>query len=105
MSNLLPLVIQLKSCPAQDDRITTKRLLETWDSFKQIAPDQGDTISSAMMAGLILYDPETFASLLTAAEQEQLITLGLIALERYQNRTNPPNKLGKLIAAAIKETI
>jgi hypothetical protein len=105
MSNLLPLVIQLKSCPAQDDRITTKRLLETWDSFKQIAPDQGDTISSAMMAGLILYDPETFASLLTAAEQEQLITLGLIALERYQTRTNPPNKLGKLIAAAIKETI
>jgi len=105
MSNLLPLVTRLKACPAQDDRITTKRLLETWDSFKQIAPDQGDTISSAMMAGLILYDPETFASLLTAAEQEQLITLGLIALERYQNRTNPPNKLGKLIAAAIKETI
>jgi len=105
MSNLLPLVTRLKACPAQDDRITTKRLLEMWDSFKQIAPDQGDTISSAMMAGLILYDPETFASLLTAAEQEQLITLGLIALERYQNRTNPPNKLGKLIAAAIKETI
>jgi hypothetical protein len=105
MSKLLPLVTQLKSCPTQDDRITTKRLFEAWASFKQIAPDRGDSISSAMLAGLILYDPETFASLLTAAEQEQLITLGLVALERYQTRTNPPNKLGKLIAEAIKETI
>ena len=105
MSILLPLVTRLKACPAQDDRLTTKRLLETWASFKQIAPEHGDSISSAMMAGLILYDPETFASLLTPAEQEQLITLGLVALERYQARTNPPNKLGKLIAAAVKETI
>ena len=105
MSKLLPLVNRLKACPTQDDRITTKRLLETWDSFKQIAPEHGDTISSAMLAGLILYDPETFASLLTAAEQEQLITLGLVALERYQTRTNPPNKLGQLLAATLKETI
>ena len=105
MSKLLPLVNRLKACPAQDDRITTKRLLETWAGFKQIAPEHGDSISTAMLAGLILYDPETFASLLTAAEQEQLITLGLVALERYQARSNPPNPVGKVIAEAIKETI
>ena len=105
MSNLLPLVTRLKACPTQDDRITPKRLFEAWASFKQIAPERGDPISSALLAGLILFEPEPFASLLTAAEQEQLITLGLVALERYQTRSNPPNQLGKVIAEAIKETI
>lgn len=105
MSTLLPLVTRLKACPTQDDRITPKRLCETWAGFRQLAPERGEPISSALLAGLILFEPEPFASLLTVAEQEQLITLGLVALERYQARTNPPNQLGKLIAEAIKETI
>lgn len=105
MNQLLPLVTRLKACPTQDDRITAQRLCEAWAGFRQLAPERGEPISSALLAGVILFEPEPFASLLTAAEQEQLITLGLVALERYQVRTNPPNQLGKLIAEAIKETI
>src|SRR5262245_16095685 len=102
---LLPLVAKLKTCSTQDDRITTKRFVETWNSFKQIAPEHGDTITSAMLIGLVLYDPENFASLLTRAEQEQLIALGLLALARYQQRANPSNNMGKHIAAALKESL
>ena len=102
---LQPLVAKLRGCPAQEERITEKQFIETWDNFKQIAPEHGDTISSAMMVGVILYDPEIFASLLTKAEHGQLITLGLTAAERYRQRSNPPNKLGKLIVATVKETI
>jgi hypothetical protein len=102
---LLPLVAKLKSCPTQDDRITPQRFVETWNSFKQIAPEHGDTVTSAMLVGLVLYDPETFAPLLTPAEREQLIRLGLVAQERYQRRTNPANNLGKRIVASLKESI
>ena len=55
------------------------------------------------MVGVILYDPETFAPLLNEAEHTQLQSLGQSALERYLQLTNPPNKLGKTIAAALKE--
>jgi hypothetical protein len=53
---------------------------------------------------VILYDEEMFACLLTKAEHAQLIALSRTAQARYLQRTNPPNKLGNLIAAAVKET-
>jgi len=102
---LLPLVEQLKACPSRNHRITVKRLNETWACFKTIAPENGDTITPAILTGLILYDPETFASLLNAAEHAQLLALGKTALERYEQQTHPPNALGKTIVAALKETI
>jgi hypothetical protein len=57
----------------------------------------------AVLAGVILQD-EPFARLLNEAERAQLAALAKAALERYQQRTHPPNKLGKIIAAAIKES-
>jgi len=101
---LLPLVAKLKACPTQDDRITKKRFLESWNSFKTIAPEQGDEITPAVVVGVILYDDEVFACLLNEAEHAQLIALSRIAAERYLQRTNPPNKLGNVIAASLKES-
>ena len=42
------------------------------------------------------------ARLLNVTEQEQLRVLVNLALDRYEQQTNPPNKLGKLIAGIIK---
>jgi hypothetical protein len=57
------------------------------------------------MAGLILYD-ETFAQLLNEAERSQMLALaGNLAVERYRQETNPPNQLGKLIAASLEGII
>ena len=33
-----------------------------------------------------------------------MAALAEMALERYRQKTNPPNKLGKIIAAALKES-
>jgi hypothetical protein len=105
MNALLPLVQRLKNCPTQDDRINAKGLVASWNSLKIITPELGDTITPALLVGVILYDLEGFGPLLLHAEREQLIQLGQLALRRYQERTNPPNKPGKLIAAALKEVL
>ena len=102
-SVLLPLMARLKACPARDHRLSEKRLIETWGRCKQIALEPGDAITPAIMAGVILHDPESYAPLLSAAEHAQLQALGKAALERYLQSTNPPNKLGKLIAGIIKK--
>jgi hypothetical protein len=103
--DLKALAAGLKECPTQDERITKKRFLETWNSFKTITPEQGDEIIPAVVAAVILHDEEGFIGcLLNQAEQAQLVALSKVAWERYLQRTNPPNKLGNLIAAALKET-
>lgn len=102
-NNLRPLFARLQACPSLDNRITEKLLLESWGEFRQLAPDHGDEITPALMAGLVLYDQELFAPLLNEAERAQLIALAQLARERYQQKTNPPNRLGKTLAAALKE--
>ena len=104
-SALLPLFGKLRECPSRDERITEKRLADTWSRLKEITPEHGDTITPAVVAGVILYHPQTFALLLNDAEQAQLQALGKVALERYLQLTNPPNILGKTIAAALKEDV
>ncbi len=57
-----------------------------------------------ILAALLLQD-HRFARLLNATEQEQLHGLVNLALERYEQQTNPPNKLGKLLVGIIKDEI
>ena len=102
-NTLLPLVEELKACGSRDNRFSEKLLVEAWNGFKQTDPEHGDEITPAVMAGLVLADEEDFAQLLTEAERSQMLALAKLALERYQQKTNPPNKLGKIIAAALKE--
>ena len=100
---LLPLVTQLRERPTRDERPSAKQFIETWSAFKQIAPEHGDAVTPAIVVGVILYDTEVFAPLLNGAEHAQLQALGKVALERYLQITHPPHKLGKTLAAAIKE--
>ncbi len=101
---LLPLVAQLKACPTQDSSFSEKLLLEAWERFKHTGWDRGTEPTPAVMAALLLHD-ENLARLFNAVERVQLLALSTVALERYQEKTNPPNKLGKTIAASLKETI
>lgn len=102
-SALLPLVAILKACPAHDNGFSEETLSKTWERFKQQAWESGDEPPPDVMAGLILHDKQ-FAQLLNEAERSQMAALAEMALERYRHKTNPPNKLGKIIAAAIKES-
>lgn len=104
-SGLLPLVAKLKACPAHDHGFTQKLLVETWGCLKQTDLEHGDELTPSIMAGLVLYDEEQFAQLLNEAERSQLAALAKTALERFKEKSNPPNKLGKTIAAALKEKI
>ncbi|MEQ2010129.1 MAG: hypothetical protein ABMA26_25380, partial [Limisphaerales bacterium] len=66
--------------------------------------DRGTEPSPAVMAALVLHD-ENIAKLLNAVERVQLLALSEAAQERYQQKTKPPNQLGKTIAASLKESI
>ena len=102
--SLLPLVTQLKACPTQDASFSEKLLIEAWERFKYTGWDRGTEPTPAVMAALVLHDENT-ARLLNPAERVQLLALSTVALERYLERTNPPNQLGKTIAASLKESI
>ena len=100
---LRPLVARLKACPTQDSSFSEKLLLEAWERFKHTGWDRGTDPTPAVMAGLILHD-ENLARLLNAAERVQLLALSEVALERFQEKSNPPNQLGTTIAATLKES-
>ena len=100
---LLPLVTILKTCPAHDHGFSQKLLVATWDSLRQTDLEHGDELTPSIMAGLVLFDDEQFAQLLNEAEHAHLTALARTALERFNEKSNPPNKLGKTIAAALKE--
>ena len=99
---LRPLVARLKACPTQDNSYSEKLLLEAWERFKHTGWDRGTEPTPAVIAGLVMHD-ENIARLLSTAERMQLLALSTVALERYQQKTNPPNQLGKTIAASLKE--
>ena len=102
-NNLLALVDRLKACPAYDTSISEKALHETWNCFRQIDLEDGDAVTPAIVAALVLHDDEVFAGLLNEEENSRLLALAKTAFDRYQQITNPPNKLGKLIAGIIKK--
>ena len=92
------LFAQLKECPSRYNRFPGEVERQTWEHFKL-----EDELTPAVLAGLVLYD-DTFAQLLNEAERSQMLVLAAKALERYRQETNPPNQLGKLIAASLEES-
>ena len=94
---------RLKACPSLDTRISKSALLETWKCFQRLDPEQGDEVTPAIMAGILLFDEEQFSPLLTADELTQLAAIASRALDRYQLKTNPPNQPGKALAASLKK--
>ena len=97
------LFAQLKECPSRYNRFPGEMPRQTWERFQRMAWEPEDELTPAVMAGLILYD-DTFAQLLNEAERSQMLALAGKALERYRQETNPPNQLGKIIAASLEES-
>jgi len=102
-SSLGMLAAQLKACPARDQNCSRKRVIALWNSFRKLAPENGDEITPAVLAGLLIYDDPLSTSLLPEAERTQLTALVHNALERFHDQTH--HKLGKTIAATIKESL
>jgi len=100
---LRALVTSLKGCPTQDDSCSPKLLIDLWERFRKLRPEEGEEVTASIIAGLVLYNQQAFPGLLNEAERSQLVALSQTALERYLTRAHPPNKLGKTIASAIKE--
>lgn len=99
---LLLLVQELRACPSRDTRLTEKSVRDAWDQFKADGWTPGAYPPFSVLAALVLRD-EVTATLLTTEELGQLLALGELALTRYRERTQPPNPIGRLIAATIKE--
>ena|ERR1041385_5723242 len=99
-SALLPLVAKLKSCPAHNNEFSKEFVRDTWEGFKD-AWKPGNNPTPAVIAALVIYN-STFALLLDEAERAQLLALSNVALDRFEQKTNPPNKLGKTLAAILE---
>ena len=98
------LATQLKACPTQDTSFSEKLLFEAWERFKLTGWERGRPPTSSVIAGLLVQD-ESVAKLLTSVEHTQLLGLCSSALERYHEKANPPNPVGKTIAATLNESI
>lgn len=101
---LLPLFKKLTTCPSRDDRITEKRLIETWNCLREINLQQGAEVTPSILIAVVLYDDEQFAELLNEAEHTQLFALARAVFDRYKQFTQPANLLGKTMAASLKES-
>jgi hypothetical protein len=99
---LLPLVAKLKSCSSHDASISREMFLECWDELRREDVRAFINPTAPVMAALVLSD-DRFKQLLNEAENTQLLALVNLAVERYEQKTSPPNKLGKLIAGIIKK--
>ena len=97
------IVATLRACPAQHASVSRERFIAGWAELcrEDVTPFIKPTIP--VMAALVLHD-DRFASLLNSSERDQLDALIQLALDRYEQQTNPPNKLGRLIADCVRAT-
>ena len=96
------IVATLRACPSQHASVSRERFLVGWAELchEDVTPFHKPTVP--VMAALLLHD-DRFASLLNSSERDQLDALIQLALDRYEQQTNPPNKLGRLLTGLIKE--
>lgn len=99
-TSLQPLMAKLKGCPSHEASVSRELFIESWADLCREDVSPFVKPSPPVMAALLLHD-EQFTGLLNETEQTQLTSLVQLALERYDQQTRPPNKLGKLIAGCI----
>ena len=97
------LVQTLKASPTLETGITPKLVQEIWDCMRDIKPQQGDEVTSAMLVALILYDVDSFADLLTDQQRDQLHLIAGQVMQNYETAIKPKNQVGQLLATTIKE--
>ncbi len=97
---LLPLALQLKACPTDDNRVSIELVRDAWEGFRD-AWRPGSSLTPTIIAALVIHNGN-FALLLDEAENAQILALSKLALERFEQKSNPPNKLGKTLAAILE---
>jgi hypothetical protein len=97
---LLPLALKLRACPTQNSRFSQELLRERWECFNE-GWRPGNILLPSVIAALTIHDKD-FAQLLNEAERAQMLALSKLALERFEENTNPPNKFGKTLAAILE---
>ena len=92
------IVATLRACPTHHASVSRERFQGSWAELcrEDVTPLLKPTIP--VMAALLLHD-DRFAALLDSSERDQLDSLIQLALDRYEQQTNPPNKLGRLLTA------
>lgn len=98
MNTLLTLVQTLRTCPTHAVTVSPELASRVWSGLIRLEITAKPSLP--VMAALVL-DDFRFAGLLEAAENQQLQALVRLALDRYEQQTNPPNKFGKLLAGNI----
>ena len=102
---LQPVFEKLRSCPTREACVSRAVFLESWEQLRFESMEHQILPSEHVLAALVLYEDQ-FARLLTGDEYNQLRGLAKVALERYRQITEPPNKVGKIIAGIFnKESI
>jgi hypothetical protein len=99
---LLSLVAELQRCGSRNGQAMQQTVSEVWETLRRDAIGESNPPSRAALAAVVVQS-KVAAQLLTADEHEQLLALADLVLDRYEQRTKPPNKLGKLIAGIVKE--
>ena len=100
--SLQSLVTAPKQCPSHEASVSREMFLVSWDDLRREETEHLINPTLPIMAALVLSD-DRFKQLLNGTENNQLTELARIALARYEQQTNPPNKLGKLMAGIIKK--
>jgi len=92
----------LRACPAHEAFVTRELFLECWNELirEEVTPFTQPTLP--VMAALVLQD-DRFEALLTDAEQESFRLLVQLALDRYTEQTQPPNKLGRILSGLTQK--
>ena len=98
----LPLLAQIRHCPSREASVSREMFIECWHELQRVDVTPFIKPTVPVMAALLLYD-ERFTGLLNAAESAQLNAIVDLAMERYEQRTNPPNKLGRLLVGLTKK--
>ena len=94
----------LKSCPTHHASVTREQFLAGWAELQaeRINRQPSHQPTLPIMAALLLHD-DRFMPLLNDTELSQLQALVQLALDRYEQQTNPPNKLGRLLTGLTKQ--
>ena len=99
------LMTTLRACPGHETFVSRELFLECWNELirEDVTPFSKPTLP--VMAALVLQD-DRFEALLTETEQQSLRSLVELALDRYTEQTQPPNKLGRILSGLTqKESI
>jgi hypothetical protein len=98
---LLPLIQQLANCQSRDSERLRKSIEDWWDALRtKKFSELGQAKRAAITAVIINGCPD---SILERPEKQELLRLADLVLQRFEERANPKNKVGHLIADVLKE--